>query len=189
MTGARIKWPKLSRPLGVAVETAIEVIGLALWLGLINGTIPSSYLGSYLEAIIILFVLLLGEHIISQVQFTEQYLSSHEFGRLVLFTSFEVLVWGVWLFLIPINGIVAILVFILGLYAEHQITYNVKNERRLGRGFLDFSNPRNIIGGLIVFTLFETLFAAAWVATAQLLFMIVGSFIEHYIAGIVASKP
>jgi hypothetical protein len=127
---------------------------------------------------IILGTFLLVEHIITQVDQTGRF-SAREFVQIFVFSAIEVVIWIIWLLLIPINGIVAFLFFFGSLFVEHQIADNVKK----GLGFLHFSSlGSRVFQGLIVFTIAEVVGAVMWVAAASILALAIGSVIEHYIA-------
>ncbi len=87
--------------------------------------------------------------------------------------------WAVWLFLIPVNGLVAFVFFLAALFVEHQITDNVKK----GQPFLHFARVGSRVSrGLLVFTIFEVVGAVLWLGLGSVIPLAVGSTIEHYIA-------
>lgn len=179
------------------IVTTVEVYGLFLWLGL-------QLQGAILSAGWVLFGFLLIEHIISQIDHNSTEVILHperpkqkfdltQFVEIVIFSTIEVVVWIVWLSLIPINNLLAIAFFTLALFVEHQITDNVKKRLPLGH----FASPRSILfRGLVIFTISEVAGAVIWVSLVLknptsvgydklvlLLPMIIGSLLEHYIAG------
>ncbi len=191
--------PRL-RSLSFLAETTIEVIGLALWFLIQRmGGIASYYIGA---AILLFF--LLAEHILSQFAYTGTGISAQEAKRIVTFSILEVVIWVVWLILIDANQpLVALGFFGVFLYVEHQLTYNTKKTRE-GLRFLNFSNRhltssatrRFVFALLVVFTLAEVSGASLWVILVDrgsqlqgLTALVVGSLIEHFIAGRVARIP
>ena len=178
----------------ILIISAIEIVGLVIWLGLQTGAnVPSALqplltflqqqqtmlqIGTTTFAGISLGIFLLAEHIITQVDQTGK-LTARAFIDILVFSTIEVLVWIVWLLLIPINGIVAFVFFFGSLFVEHQIADNVKK----GLGFLHFSSlGSRVFLGLIIFTIAEVVGAVVWVAAASILALAIGSVVEHYIA-------
>jgi len=185
----------------ILIIAGIETVGLILWLALHTGGEVISVLDSLLAFLqqqqtmlqiggttfagIILGIFLLVEHIITQVDQTGR-LSVREFVQIFVFSAIEVVIWIVWLLLIPVNGIVAFLFFFGSLFVEHQIADNVKK----GLGFLHFSSlGSRVFQGLIIVTLAEVVGAVIWVGaipTVSLAALAVGSVVEHYVARNVA---
>ena len=166
------RFPGFAHFIVVVAVTIVEIVGLVLWLNLRT-------MGALVLSVALLFVALLIEHVVSQVDHAEELVSGREFLEIVAFSIIEVAVWVVWLLLIPVNGILAFLFFLAALFVEHQITDNVKK----GLGFLHFSRPRTLVFlGLVIFTISEVVGAALWVSTTQLIALAAGSLIEHYIA-------
>ncbi|HEY4657036.1 MAG TPA: hypothetical protein VIH34_00965 [Candidatus Bathyarchaeia archaeon] len=177
----------------ILVISVIEIVGLVTWLRLHTGEALTSVLGPFAVpqlqqlmsqigrtafAGVILGIFLLVEHVITQVDQTGKF-SAREFAQIFVFSVIEVLIWIVWLVLIPINGIIAFVFFFGSLFVEHQIADNVKK----GLGFLHFSSRGSrVFLGLIVFTIAEVVGAVVWVAAASILALAIGSIVEHYIA-------
>jgi len=189
-----LHFPGLVHFLVVLVVTGIEITGLAGWLQLLNGVPLSSVLGPLyfpqieqaLTAVgvnvfagVFLGVFLLVEHVIAQMDQTGMRVTARQLVEILGFSSLEVVIWAVWLFLIPINGLVAFVFFLGGLYVEHQITDNVKK----GRPFLHFARlGSRLATGLVIFTLFEVIGGVVWLGLASLVPLAIGSTTEHYIA-------
>ncbi len=186
-----IQFPGLVHFIVVLIISAIEVIGLVIWLQLESGMslsvvlVPLTSL-SQLESLagrtgfagIVLGMFLLVEHIITQVDQTGR-LSGGAFLEIFAFSILEVIIWVVWLALIPINGILALAFFLATLFVEHQIADNVKK----GLAFLHFASPSSrVFLGLVIFTIAEVVGAGAWVSMSSIIALAVGSIIEHYIA-------
>jgi hypothetical protein len=165
--------------IGTIIVTAVEITGLVIWL-------DQQMSGNIGLAALLLFVFLLLEHIIAQIDHHKIENPLRELGELAGFTALEALIWVVWLLLIPINGLLALAVFVGGLYVEHQITDNVKRRpTHPALGYFDFRPGSLVILGLVIFTISEVVGAVIWVQLVPglLIAMIVGSLIEHYIAG------
>lgn len=193
-----LHFPGLGHFIVVLTVTGVEIIGLVGWLAVARGgTLNSAFtnlpvlaslarldlyiptLGQTRFAAGFLGIFLLIEHIIAQMDQTGRAVSGREFGEILGFTSLEVVIWVVWLFLIPLNGILAFLFFLSLLFVEHQITDNVKK----GLPFLHFSSTRSLVfRGLALFTIFEVVGAVVWVAQGLVVAIAIGSTIEHYIA-------
>ena len=191
-------FPGIGHFLVILIVTGVEIIGLVGWLAITrNGSLASAFynlpvltslaqlnqyipsLGQARFAAVFLGLFLLIEHIISQIDQTGRIISGKEFVEILAFTSLEVIIWAVWLLLIPINGILAFLFFLASLYIEHQITDNVKK----AQPFLHFTPRRNrVFRGLILLTIFEVVGGVVWVAQGSVIAIAVGSTIEHYIA-------
>ena len=189
-----LHFPGILHFIVILIIAAIETVGLIIWLGLHTGADVISVLDPLLAFLqqqqtmlqiggttfagIILGIFLLVEHIITQVEQTGR-LSVMDFAQIFVFSAIEVVIWIVWLFLIPVNGIVAFLFFFGSLFVEHQIADNVKK----GLGFLHFSSlGSRVFLGLIVFTVAEVVGAVVWVAAASIVALAIGSVVEHYIA-------
>lgn len=205
-----LSFPGIAHFIVILIIAAIETVGLILWLALETEAGVISVLGSLLAFLqqqqttlqigqttfagIVLGVFLLVEHIITQIDQTGK-LSARAFGQILVFTAIEVVIWIVWLLLIPINPIVAFLFFLGTLFVEHQIADNVKK----GLGFLHFSSlGSRVFQGLLVVTIAEVVGAVIWVSSTATLtigsvtlavgivVLAVFSVIEHYIARNVA---
>lgn len=188
-----LQFPGILHFTAILIVSAIEIVGLVVWLRLHNGEDLSSVLwplavpqlqqlmsqiGRTAFAGVILGIFLLVEHIITQVDQTGKF-SAGAFVQIFVFSAIEVVIWIVWLLLIPVNGIVAFLFFFVSLFVEHQIADNVKK----GLGFLHFSSlGSRVFQGLIIFTIAEVVGAVVWVAAASILALAIGSVVEHYIA-------
>ncbi len=186
-----LQFPGLIHFIVVLVFTAVELIGLIIWLQLESGLslgatlLPLSSLAQ-LESLvgrtgfagIILGIFLVVEHIIAQVDQTGK-LTGVAFLEILTFSSLESIIWIVWLALIPVNALLAIAFFLAALFVEHQIADNVKK----GLGFLHFASPSSrVFLGLIIFTIFEVVGAGIWVSASSVIALTTGSVIEHYIA-------
>jgi len=196
-----LRFPGIVHFVVILIIAGIETVGLILWLGLHTGADVISVLDSLLAFLqqqqtmlriggttfagIILGIFLLVEHIITQVDQTGRLLV-REVVQIFVFSAIEVIIWIVWLFLIPVNVIVAFLFFFGSLFVEHQIADNVKK----GLGFLRFSSRGSrVFQGLIIVTLAEVVGAVIWVGaipTVSLAALAVGSVVEHYVARNVA---
>lgn len=188
-----LHFPGILHFIVILIISAIEIVGLVVWLRLHTGSALSSAVGPFAVtqlqqlmsqigrtafAGVILGIFLLVEHIITQVDQTGR-LSVKEFAQIFVFSAIEVVIWIVWLLLIPVNGIVAFVFFFGSLFVEHQIADNVKK----GLGFLHFSSlGSRVFQGLITFTIAEVVGAVVWVAAASIVALAIGSVVEHYIA-------
>ena len=188
-----LQFPGILHFIVILVISAIEIVGLVVWLRLHTGEALTSVLGPIAVpqlqqlmtqlgrtafAGVILGIFLLVEHIITQVDQTGR-LSVMDFAQIFVFSAIEVVIWIVWLLLIPVNGIVALVFFFGSLFVEHQIADNVKK----GLGFLHFSSlGSRVFQGLIIFTIAEVVGAIVWVAAASILALAIGSIVEHYLA-------
>ena len=189
-----LHFPGLVHFIVVLVVTGIEILGLTGWLQLLNGTPLSTVLGLFyfpqidqartalglnVFAGVFLGMFLLVEHVIAQMDQTGRRVSGRQFVEIFGFSTLEVVVWGVWLFLIPVNGLVAFLFFLGSLFVEHQITDNVKK----GQPFLHFARlGSRLATGLLIFTVFEVVGGVLWLAFSSAIPLAIGSTIEHYIA-------
>lgn len=191
-------FPGLAHFLVVLIVTSLEIVGLVGWLAVATGKGLDSVFGNlpilsrltqldqFIPTVgrarfasIFLGFFLLMEHIIAQMDQTGRVISGRELTEILGFTSLEVVIWAVWLLLIPVNGILAFVFFLGSLFVEHQITDNVKK----GLPFLHFARADGrIFRGLVLFTIFEVLGAVVWVARGVLISLAVGSTLEHYVA-------
>ena len=178
----------------VLIVTGVEILGLTGWLQLLNGVPLSTVLGPFyfsqieqaLTALgvntfagVFLGAFLIVEHVIAQMDHTGMRVTGRQFAEIFGFSSLEVVIWGVWFLLIPINGLVAFLFFFGGLFVEHQITDNVKK----GQPFLHFARLGSWLAtGLLIFTVFEVVGGVLWLGLASVIPLAIGSTIEHYIA-------
>ncbi|TMI08456.1 hypothetical protein E6H34_04220 [Candidatus Bathyarchaeota archaeon] len=190
-----LHFPGLGHFLVVVIFTGIEIVGLIEWLALSRGGNPTTVLGQSYPilqigaissrvgmtgfAAIVLAVFLLVEHIITQVDATGRFASGKQLVEILTFSSLESVIWVVWLVLIPVNGILAFIFFLVALFVEHHIADNVKK----GLSFFKLSSTRPVFIGLLVLTISEVVGAVVWIAAQNLLAVLVaGSLIEHYIA-------
>jgi hypothetical protein len=190
-----LHFPGLGHFLVIVVFTGIEIVGLIEWLALSKGGNPITVLGQsypilHLGAIssrvgmtgfaaIILAVVLLVEHIITQVDATGRFASGKQLVEILTFSSLESVIWVVWLVLIPVNGILAFAFFLVALFVEHHIADNVKK----GLSFFKLSSTGPVFRGLLILTLSEVIGAVVWIGNQNLLAVLVGgSLLEHYIA-------
>jgi hypothetical protein len=167
----------------------MELVGLIEWLALSNEGNPTTVLGySYpilkLGALssrigmtgfaaIVLAIVLLVEHIITQVDATGRFASGKQLVEILTFSNLESVV------LIPVNGIVAFAFFLVALFVEHHIADNVKK----GLSFFKLSSTRPVFIGLLVLTISEVIGAVVWIGNQNLIAVLAaGSLIEHYIA-------
>jgi hypothetical protein len=181
-----------SRAVGVVLlVTIIEDAGLIAWLALLRSSII--YMGIPIAALVLLVVLLI-EHSIMQRAENPNF-TGKVFLEIIVFSTLEVVNWSVWLTLLSntsslfsMSSLVASAYFFVGFYIEHQITENVITQQP----FLRFRNARAAItAGVILETLSEGVGARLWLfyGATGIIFLIVGSAIEHSIQYVVGRIP
>ncbi len=186
-----------SRAVGVILlVTLIEDLGLIAWLVLLRAS--TVYMGIPIAALILLLVLLI-EHSIMQRAENPNF-TGRVFLEIIGFSTLEVVNWSVWLLLLQsnsalfsMNTAIASAYFLVGFYIEHQITQNVITRQP----FLQFRNARGAItAGVILETLSEGVGARLWIlyglggmGLTAVIFLVVGSTIEHGIQYVVGRIP
>lgn len=180
--------PLYVRILSPIIETAVEDVGLVFWF------IIQKMGGLYFAGLsgVALYPILVAEHIISQTNHVKDRPNPDELKKIFAFSLVEVSIWIIWLYLLyNVSTALAAIFFIVGLYVEHQLTYNTKHARD-NVSFFHLSKRPAIILGIFVFTIFEVGGAGLWVFLADsgrqiegVVALVVGSLIEHNLAGII----
>src|SRR5436190_16087110 len=182
---------------GVALLVSIiEDAGLIAWLILAQASM--FYQGIPIAPLVLLIVLLI-EHSIMQRAENPNF-TGRVFAKIFGFTLLEVVNWSVWLILLSntssllsMSSLIASAYFFVGFYIEHQITENVITQQP----FLHFRNARGVItAGVILETLSEGVGARLWISyglagmgPVAIIFLIIGSTIEHSIQYVVGRVP
>jgi len=156
------------------------------------------YMGIPIAALVLLVVLLV-EHSIMQRAENPNF-TGKVFLEIIGFTTLEVINWSVWLALLAntssmfsMTSLLASAYFFVGFYIEHQITENVITQQP----FLHFRNAKGVItAGVILETLSEGVGARLWISyglagmgLTAVVFLVLGSAIEHSIQYIVGRVP
>jgi hypothetical protein len=185
-----------SRAIGVVLlVTIIEDIGLIVWLALARASV--TYVGIPIAVLVLLLVLLVEHSIMQRAE--NPIFTGRVFREIIGFSSLEVFNWVVWLALLgnttsllSTGSLIAAAYFFVGFYIEHQITENVISNQP----FLHFRNARGkITAGVILETLSEGVGARLWIfflpsmGQIGIIFLIIGSTIEHSIQYIVGRLP
>lgn len=160
----------LRRQPGIAVFTLVEVAGLALWLGIVDGTtaidplrvagttVPVDLLG-----LSVLFVALVAEHALAAATVRGRGLRLPKIPGILVSVS-ETGLWGVWLFAADaIGGLVGIAVAGVVLAALMVPQHSIEDGGVRARGLL--SNPFDL--GTVSFSLVEAVGASVWLALVR----------------------
>src|SRR5881296_2171468 len=141
------------------------------------------YMGIPIAALVLLVVLLIEHSIMQRAENPD--FAGKVFLEIIGFTTLEVINWSVWLALLSntsslfsMTSLIASAYFFVGFYIEHQITENV------------------ITQGVILETLSEGVGARLWISyglagmgPVAIIFLIIGSTIEHSIQYVVGRVP
>src|SRR5881409_4229639 len=191
-----MSYSKIGAASVVLVVTIIEDAGLIAWLVLARASM--FYKGIPIAPLLLLLVLLI-EHSIMQRAENPNF-TGKVFAEIFGFSLLEVVNWSVWLILLSntssllsMTSLLASAYFFVGFYIEHQITENVITQQP----FLRFRNARGVItAGVILETLSEGVGARLWISyglagmgPVAIIFLVIGSTIEHSIQYIVGRVP
>ena len=189
-------YSKSSAILVVLLVTIIEDSGLIAWLALLHTSMI--YMDISIAALVLLVVLLIEHSIMQRAENPD--FTGKVFLEIIGFTTLEVVNWSVWLALLSntsslfsMTSLLASAYFFVGFYIEHQITENVITRQP----FLHFRNARGVItAGVILETLSEGVGARLWISyglagmgPVAIIFLVIGSTIEHSIQYIVGRVP
>lgn len=167
----------------IAVFTAVETVGLTVWLRLLGGAFPvwSTVSGYAVLAGAVLAGFLTVEHVLSYNVVHQRpliTLSDVPVGRIVVFSAIEAVIWSVWLALSGVQPLVAVVVLAGLLLVEHNITDNVFKMRAFFAGLLDLNTA--------VFSAIEAVGGVLWLLVAMsgqphlaIAVLFVFSYIEH----------
>jgi len=169
------------------VFTAVEVVGLILWLTLAGG--GTRYEFAVLP-LLVLDAFLIGEHVLTWRAVNG--LAPIPIVAIVGFSTIETVIWGTWLALAA-NPVVATVFLFGALWLEHSISDNVLK----GRPFLDDLFRLRVVG----FTAVETASCSLWLffavhgplaaaaiasavlsGVASVVILSIGSLVEHSLA-------
>jgi len=171
------------KTIGTVIFTAIEILGLVVWLALVGQ--DQAILG-----LVILAVLLIVEHIV-----TDNVIHSRKFLNLQVpilqiatFSIIETAIWAVWLFIADgFNLFLAAGFLFIGLFFEHTVSDNVFKRKGIFEKIFD----KRVIG----FTVIEVVGAAVWLSFARagevvlaIVILFIFSLAEHIIAVRVGQK-
>ncbi len=174
----------MKRFLGIVLFSIIEVAGLIIWLLLVDAD-PAVIDLLGLLGLVVLDIFLIVEHTVTDNLLHGRPLfrfSGLPLGEIVIFSTIETIIWGVWLVLADqVNPIVAVVFLVITLFFEHTISRNVHERDPL---FSQIFDP-----GTFVHTVIESVACAGWLALVRAgqpiigaIVLLVGSIIEHTIA-------